>query len=198
MARIAEPRRPLRVPGAVDGAEAAAAARRAMVVRSIETGGAERALLGLGPLLERYDPTIVAAALYDLWTTAGSAPAAGTLSGGPADQPTAERAGSRPVKVFVGVGRNEGATPNDLVAVLTKEVRVPKEQIGRIEVRDNYMLVELPEWDAPRIAEALSGREIRRKRVVAKLDRGRDRAGGAKNGRERAGTGGNRRPRPKR
>ena len=198
MARIAEPPRPLRVPGAVDGAEAAAAARRAMVVRSIETGGAERALLGLGPLLERYDPTIVAAALYDLWTTAGSAPAAGTLSGGPADQPTAERAGSRPVKVFVGVGRNEGATPNDLVAVLTKEVRVPKEQIGRIEVRDNYMLVELPEWDAPRIAEALSGREIRRKRVVAKLDRGRDRAGGAKNGRERAGTGGNRRPRPKR
>jgi ATP-dependent RNA helicase DeaD len=75
--------------------------------------------------------------------------------------------------VFVGIGRNEGATPNDLVAVLTKEVRVPKDQIGRIEVRDAYMLVELPAGEAQRIAEALSGKEIRRKRVTAKVDRGR-------------------------
>jgi hypothetical protein len=190
-ARIADPRRPLRLPGVADAAEAAAAGRRAMVVRYLEQGGVDRALLALGPLLERYDPAAVAAALYELWTPQSTAPAPGDTA--PTAQPT-----SRTAKVFVGVGRNDGATPNDLVAVLTKEVRVPKEQIGRIEVRDSYMLVELPSADAARIAEALTGREIRRKRVMAKLDRGREPPGGEGNGRERARTGRNRRERPQR
>jgi hypothetical protein len=66
---------------------------------------------------------------------------------------------------------------------------VPKDQIGRIEMRDSYMLVELPAADADRIADALSGKEIRRKRVVARLDRGRERAGEGGRGREKAGVG---------
>jgi len=78
-------------------------------------------------------------------------------------------------KVFVGVGKRDGATPNDLVAVLTREVRVPREKIGRIELRDAYSLVELPAQEAERIASALNGATIRRKRVVARIDRGRAR-----------------------
>jgi ATP-dependent RNA helicase DeaD len=172
IARVAEPRRPLRLPGLVDVAEAAAAGRRAEVVRAIEAGLGERALLVLGPLLERYDPALVAAALYELWAAAPTA----ERESAPAASPARVDA-SRTAKVWVGVGKNDGATPNDLVAVLTKEVRVRKEQIGRIEMRDGYMLVELPAGEAERIASALSGREIRRKRVVARLDRGRDQAG---------------------
>ena len=84
---------------------------------------------------------------------------------------------------------------NDLVAVLTKEVRVPKDQIGRIEVRDNYMLVELPAGAASRIADALSGREIRRKRITAKLDRSSEPARKGENPREKPRPGGARRPR---
>jgi ATP-dependent RNA helicase DeaD len=171
IAQVAAPRRPLRLPGLADVAEAAAAARRAEVVRAIENGAADRSLLALAPLLERYDPAAVAAALYDLWT---AAPASVPPVSVP---PSAAPPGPKPrtAKVWVGVGKNDGATPNDLVAVLTKEVRVPKEQIGRIEMRDGYMLVELPGAEAERIAGALSGREIRRKRVVARLDRGRER-----------------------
>ncbi len=190
IARVADPRRPVRLPGLVDSAETAAAARRAIVARAIEGGGRDRAVLELGPLLERYDPVAVAAALYELWT---GAPAAAD-SAAPVAQATAQRDAPAAVKVFVGVGRNDGATPNDLVAVLTKEVRVPKEQIGRIEVRDGYMLVELPAREAQRIAEALSGKEIRRKRVVAKLDRSREQAGAGGSGRPRT-SGGGRRPR---
>jgi hypothetical protein len=171
IAQVAAPRRPLRLPGLADVAEAAAATRRAEVVRAIENGAADRSLLALAPLLERYDPAAVAAALYDLWTAvpAGAPP----VSIPPSAAPPAPK--PRTAKVWVGVGKNDGATPNDLVAVLTKEVRVPKEQIGRIEMRDGYMLVELPGTEAERIAGALSGREIRRKRVVARLDRGRER-----------------------
>ncbi|MGH7518894.1 MAG: DbpA RNA binding domain-containing protein [Gemmatimonadales bacterium] len=187
--RIAEPRRPLRLPGLADATESAAAARRATVARAIEARGSERALLALAPLLERYDPSAVAAALYDLWTAAPAGAGAAPPVAAPPATPHDARAAAGTAKVFVGVGRNDGATPNDLVAVLTKEVRVPKDQIGRIEVRDAYMLVELPAGEAQRIAEALSGKEIRRKRVTAKVDRGRERTGEGGRGREKAGAG---------
>ncbi len=183
IARIADPRRPLRLPGLVDAAESTGRARRAVVAQAIEAGHADRALLELGPLLERYDPSAVAAALYHLWTSAPAVPAAAPAA------PPAPRETSSTARVWVNLGRNDGATPNDLVAVLTKEVRVPKQQIGRIEIRDGYMLVELPAADAARIAEALSGREIRRRRIVAKLDRGKERQGEAGRGRERTGGG---------
>jgi ATP-dependent RNA helicase DeaD len=188
-ARIAEPRRPLRLPGLADVAESAAAARRAAIARAVESNASERALLALGPLLERYDPASIAAALYELWLATPAAPGPAPAAPAPATPAPATPASASTAKVWVGVGRNDGATPNDLVAVLTKEVRVPKDRIGRIEMRDAYMLVELPTADAERIADALSGREIRRKRVVAKLDR----TGGNRG--ERAGTGGNRRER---
>ena len=75
-------------------------------------------------------------------------------------------------KIYVGVGRKDGATANDLVAVLTKELRVNREKIGRVELRDAYSLVELPAEEAERIAGALTGKTIRRKRVTARVDRG--------------------------
>ena len=61
---------------------------------------------------------------------------------------------------------------NDLVAVLTKEVRVERGKIGRVELRDAYALVELPAGEAEQIARALTGSTIRRKRVTARVDRG--------------------------
>jgi ATP-dependent RNA helicase DeaD len=163
--RLASPRRPLRLPGPADEAADAAAARRAAIARALDAGRPDAALLALAPLLERYDAAAVAAAVYDLWVEAGVKPAA------PAS-PAAVAAESGTTKIFVGVGRSDGATPNDLVAVLTKEVRVAREKIGRIELRDGYSLVELPAQEAERIASALNGTTIRRKRVVARVDRG--------------------------
>jgi ATP-dependent RNA helicase DeaD len=170
--RLAAPRRPLKLPGLIDAVGDAAAVQRALVARTIESGHAERALLTLAPLFERYDPAAVAAAVYDLWV--GAAANVGTASAAaptPAPAPPAPN-GSQTARVYVGIGRTDGATANDLVAVLTKEVRVPPANIGRIELRDAFCLVELPASDAERIAGALNGTTIRRKRVVARLDRG--------------------------
>jgi hypothetical protein len=165
--RIAAPRRPLRLPGAADEAASEAAARRGAIVRSLEERKPRAAMLTLAPLFERYDPAAVAAALYDLWTTSAiaapaAAPAAATASG---TEPAT-------VKIYVGVGKKDGATVNDLVAVLTKEVRVERGKIGRVELRDAYALVELPAQEAEGIARALSGTTIRRKRITARVDRG--------------------------
>ena len=70
------------------------------------------------------------------------------------------------------MGKKDGATVNDLVAVLTKEVRVDRGKIGRVELRDAYALVELPAQEAEGIARALTGATIRRKRITARVDRG--------------------------
>ena len=71
-------------------------------------------------------------------------------------------------KIYVGIGKRDGATVNDLVAVLTKEVRVDRGKIGRVELRDGYALIEIPAQDAERVASALNGTTIRRRRVTAR------------------------------
>lgn len=159
-ARIAEPRRPLLLPGLIDAVTNVAAARRAAILEAIEAGKPDRALLTLGPLFERYDPAAVAAALYELWTNSGSAVASPVP-----DVPAT-------AKIYVGVGKKDGATANDLVAVLTKELRVERGKIGRIELRDAYSLIEIPAQDAEKVAAALNGTTVRRKRVTARVDRG--------------------------
>ena len=158
--RIASPRRPLRLPGAADEVESETAARRAVVARAVEERKTEAAMLALAPLFERYDPATVAAAIFDLWVATPAAPAA---------PPPAAPATAR---IYVGIGKKDGATVNDIVAVLTKEVRVDRGKIGRVELRDGYSLVELPAEEAERIARALTGTTIRRKRVTARVDRG--------------------------
>ena len=159
--RVASPRRPLRLPGAVEAIASEAAVRRAAVAQAIEERRTDAAMLTLAPLFERYDPATVAAAVFDLWTTASATPAAPS----PPEVPATAR-------IYVGVGKKDGATVNDIVAVLTKEVRVDRGKIGRVELRDAYALVELPAQEAEGIARALSGTTIRRKRVTARVDRG--------------------------
>ena len=165
-ARIAKPQRPIALPGVVDAVTSRASEQRAAIVRTLEAGTPDRAILTLAPLFERHDPTAVAAALFELWSR--STP--GEAAAGPAAPLIAES--SATAKIYVGVGKKDGATANDLVAVLTKELRVNRENIGRIELRDAYSLVEIPAADAEKVALALNGVTIRRRRVTARVDRG--------------------------
>ncbi|HEV8176365.1 MAG TPA: DbpA RNA binding domain-containing protein [Gemmatimonadales bacterium] len=160
-ARIAAPRRPLALPGIVDTVSAAAAAQRDAIVRGLEAGTPDRALLVLAPLFERHDPVAVAAALFDLWTGSGPVEVAAPVPDIPAT-----------AKLFVGVGKKDGATANDFVAVLTKDLRVERGKIGRIELREAYSLIEIPAQDAEKVALALNGVTIRRRKVTARVDRG--------------------------
>ena len=166
VSRIASPRRPLQLPGAVDAARAAESAQRAAIQRVLEGGDRNRSLLTLAPLFERYDATVVAAALFELWRESpqGTPPAPPEVTG--------------TAKVYVGAGKKDGVTANDLVAVLTKELRFDRTQIGRIELRETYSLIELPAGEAERLAQQLNGTNIRRKRVTARVDRGASRPSG--------------------
>jgi ATP-dependent RNA helicase DeaD len=160
VAAIAAPRRPLLLPDLLDAARSAEGARRAAILKTIESGNSHRSLLTLAPLFERHDPAAVAAALYELWS--GSAP---TAAPPPPDVPAT-------AKIYVSAGKKDGVTANDLVAVLTRELRVERSKIGRIELREAYSLIEIPAQDAEKVAAELNGVTVRRKRVTARVDRG--------------------------
>ncbi len=170
LATVAQPIRPLRLPDAADGAADAAAQARAAVVARLEGGAGSAGLLAVAPLLERWDPAAVAGALFELWR--GAVPAAGAPS--TAAGPTAETA-----RIWVGAGKRDGATPADFVAALTKEIGLDRTRIGRIELRESFALIEVPAGEADRIARALEGVSIRRRRITARVDRPTARPAGA-------------------
>jgi ATP-dependent RNA helicase DeaD len=168
LAAVAGKQSPVRLRDAADQARDDAARQRRAIRAELERGDLEGALLALSPLFERDDPARVAAALYRLWLArpvAAPAPAA------------EDRAAGEMARVWVGVGKKDGAGPADLVAALTRELGLDAARIGRIEIRELFSLVEVPAAEAERIARELSGKTIRRRQVVAKLDRGRPSAG---------------------
>ncbi len=173
VAKIAAPRRSLRLTGAVDAAQDEAAKRRAKLSQILEAGVPATGLLALAPLFERHDPSAVAAAMYQLWTGHASDPVPAPAAR-PAETPAAAESvpPGATARMFVSVGRQDGTTASDLVAVLTKEVRIDKSKIGRIELKEAYCLVELPAGEVEQIVRGMDGRTVRNKKIMAKVDRG--------------------------
>jgi hypothetical protein len=159
---------PVRIRGAVDAARDRTARTRGAIEQLVRQGGLDAELLMLDPLFERYDPATIAAATYRLWQTAPSAatPAAAPEAGG------MRREATSVARVWVGVGRKDGAGPNDIMAALTREAGVEAAAIGRIEIREMFSLVEVPAAEAEEIARKIAGKTIRRRTVNARVDRG--------------------------
>lgn len=167
----------LQLPGAADEVDRTLAKQRSRIEGVLEAGGSDldRAINALTPLFEHRDPALVAGALYRLWTTE-SLPEPKPMPGPPS--PPAPRKGrpaghGRSTKVFVTAGKKDGATPADFVAMLTRDLKVPPEHIGKIELRETFSLIELPADEAQAVADALTGRTIRRRKIIARLERQR-------------------------
>lgn len=154
----------VRIPGVLETVRNDAARRRAAVAAEIDKGELEGSILALAPLFERHDPATVAAALLRLWQGSVAAPVV--------DLPSEIMPGmSATTRVWIGAGKKDNATAADLVAVLNREVGVPTAKIGRIEIREVFSLVEVPTPDAEDIARKLNGKMVRRRKLIAKVDR---------------------------
>jgi hypothetical protein len=154
---------PLALPGAADRARDRAEELRERVARVLQDG-VDQELALLDPLFERFDPAEVAAALLALQREAGS---------GRRDAAVATPGNAAHVKVFVGLGKKDRASAKDLVGALIREAGVPKDDIGRIDVRETFSLVEVAAGAADRAVRGLTGTTIRGRRVIARLDRER-------------------------
>ncbi len=74
-------------------------------------------------------------------------------------------------RVYVGLGRQAGVRPGDLVGAIANEAGLDAKSIGAIDISERFSLVEVPEQSVDDVINALRGTTIRGKRVLARRDR---------------------------
>ena len=160
-------------------------------------GGLSREVLALEPLLDSHDALEIAAAALKMLedakrsVTAASAGLAARAGG----------AGAAPdqgmTKLFISIGSRDEVRPGDLVGALANEGGISSAKIGRVEIRESHTLVDVASDVAEEVASKVNGISIRGRRIVARVDQGRDRpergAGGPRG--DRPDRGGPRAPR---
>ena len=153
---------PLPLPSTADRAQDRSAELRARLAARLAEGDVNAELAVLAPLFEDHDPALVAGALLAI-----SPQPAAVSQPAPVASPQSGWA-----KVFVTVGTKDRASAKDLVGALIKEVGLQKGQIGKIDVRETFSLVEVAPDAADQAVRRLSGVSIRGRRVTARPDRG--------------------------
>jgi len=154
---------PVSLPGAADRAQDRNAAVRERIADRLSRGDVDAELALLEPLFERWDPAEVAAALLALSRQPSAVSEVDASVTATPDQWA---------KVFVNVGKKDRAGPKDLVGALIKEVGLEKGQIGRIDMRESFALVEVAPAAAETVVRRMTGVTIKGKRVAAKKDQG--------------------------
>jgi ATP-dependent RNA helicase DeaD len=152
---------PLPVASGADRAQDRTAALRTEISARLARGDVDAELAVLAPLFEEYEPALVAGALLALQREPG------TETREPASESVAPW-----TRLFVTVGRKDSASAKDLVGALIKEVGLQKGQIGKIEVRESFSLVDVASAVIDQAVQRLSGVTIRGRRVTARPDRG--------------------------
>lgn len=155
---------------AVSGAEPTTArseldAYRARIRQAVREEDIGAQLLVLEPLFAEFSAAEVAAALSALLRqrVPTLAPAAAAPSPG---------AGVRPwVRLFVSAGQRDNVRPGDLVGAITGEAGITGEEVGRIEIRDTFSIVEVAADAAERVIQALNGVTLKGRSLRVDYDR---------------------------
>lgn len=153
---------------------------RALLDRTIKEEELAPYFLALEPLFRHHSPGEVAAAAAALLKrrqpTGKSQDAGGPVQG------SAELSSGPPpkawVRLFVGVGEKDGVGPGDLLGAIAGEAGVEGSQVGKIEIRDTFSLVEVLPPVAEKIIRGLNGTTIRGRAVRVDHDRGSPRGRG--------------------
>ena len=82
------------------------------------------------------------------------------------DKPHVSRNGDEPqAKLFVNAGRAAGIEVADLVAAVTGATGLDGEAVRNVRVLDRFAFLEVPASDADRVVEAVSGAEVRGRKL---------------------------------
>jgi ATP-dependent RNA helicase DeaD len=153
-------------------------------------------LLVLEPLFDEFSPAEVAAAAIALLrrrlapgpTPSAAAPRA--AAGAAAHAVPATESGPAPAtwaRLFVGLGSRDAIRPGDLVGAIAGEADIPGSSVGRIDIRDNFSIVEVQAEVADKVIGALNGTTMKGRSLRVDYDRGGDRGRGAGDGQRRGG-----------
>ncbi len=148
---------------------------RALLERALQEEELAPGYLALEPLYQKYSPGEVAAAALALLRK-------GIKPGRAEDESEASRGeeASRPhtpapkswVRLFVSVGEMEGIGPGDLLGAIAGEAGVEGSQVGKIEIRETFSLVEVLSTVADKVVRSVNGTSIRGRSVRVDFDRG--------------------------
>jgi hypothetical protein len=155
---------PLPLGAAVDRAQDRGAALRALIAERLARGDVDAELAMLAPLFEEHDAAFVAGALLALQRETGNEKQEAVT-------PPTQSPPPGWVRLFVTTGTKDRASAKDLVGALIKEAGLQKGQIGKIDVRETFSLVDVAPGVAEQAARRLSGVSIRGRRVTARPDR---------------------------
>ena len=139
--------------------------------------------LVLAPLVEEHGPLRVAAALSALARTrpraSGPEAETGSTPATPHRREVASASAPPPpalpafTRLFLSVGRKDGAGPGDIVGAIAGETGVAGDRIGRIELGETHTIAEVASDDARRVIDGLNGTTIRGRAVRVDFDRPR-------------------------
>jgi ATP-dependent RNA helicase DeaD len=141
-----------------------AAAYREEIRRAMGEQDIDAQIALLEPLFERHSAVEIAAGLSALLREKRASQPA----------PTEARAPGRPpafVRLFVSAGTRDNIGPGDIVGAITGEASVKGEQIGKIELRDTFSVVEVSADVAERVIRALNGTTLRGRSLRVDFDR---------------------------
>jgi len=90
-------------------------------------------------------------------------------------EPRGDRSRRRPdadvTRLYVGLGRQAGVRPADLVGAIANEAGVDARTVGAIEIAERFSIVEVPDDAADDIIGALRSTTIRGRKVMIRRDR---------------------------
>jgi len=159
--------KPARIPTAADIAARRRDLFKDSLREALEAREFESHLPTVEDLLEDYDPTeVAAAALHMLWQSQHTSPATPDEADADFEQP--ELGMSR---IFIGLGRQDGLRPGDLVGAIAGEAGLNGKAIGVIDILDRVAFVEVPSGEADRVVAALRNTKLRNRKVKVQLAR---------------------------
>jgi len=161
--------KPARIPTASDIASRRRAQFQESLLEVLRAGGYESHLATVVDLSEEFESSeVAAAALHMLWQSQHTAKIeAADEMAHDLEQPELGM-----VRIFVGMGRQDGLRPSDLVGAITNEAGLAGKAIGVIDILDRTAFVEVPAAQGETVVEALRRCKLRNRKVKVQLARG--------------------------
>ena len=130
----------------------------------LESNEYESELETVAELSEEYSPAdIAAAALHMLWQSRHSEEAASADFAADHEQPEVGM-----TRLFIGLGKQDGLRPGELVATIAGKCNIPGKTIGTIDILDRSSFVEVPSSKSEKVIDVLRRSKLCGK--IAKVD----------------------------
>jgi ATP-dependent RNA helicase DeaD len=158
---------PARIPTVADIASRRRAAFVDSLREALDAKEFDALLPSVGELAEEYDALeVAAAAMHLLWKERHQVEHVETEEESFADFGQPEMG---MIRIYVGMGRQDGLRPGDLVGCITNEAGLVGKQIGVIDILDRAAFVEVPAAEGQRVVDALTNAKLRNRKVKVRL-----------------------------